>query len=89
MTFAGASMNVFQSLLSGIRTGQDRLAQVARSVAGGTAPGSAHVRGGESDRVDLSSAAVELIRAEHQVAVSARALARADDAEDDLLDVLA
>ncbi len=81
-------MNVIQSLLASIHTGQSRIAKVARTIAGGTVPTSTDTGAGQSDRVDLSRQAVELLEAEHQVAVSARAVSRIDDTQDALLDVL-
>lgn len=82
-------MNAINSLLTSIHVSQGRLSKVADSVASGTVPTATDAKPGRGDRVDISRAAVEMIEAEHQVAVSARTLARIDDAEGALLDVLA
>ena len=49
----------------------------------------ASVQADAADSVDLSAKAVELIQAEHQVAVNARAISRVAETEQSVLDILA
>ena len=89
--------------LTGINDGMERLGAAAANLAGSVSPGyqalrvepvpkvegdvQTQVRQEARDRVDISDHALELMEAEHQVAVNVHALERLNEIEGVLLEI--
>ncbi len=89
--------------LAGIQDGMERLGAAAAQITGSAAPGyEAHrvepvrkvegyvqtqVREEPRDRVDISEQAVEMMEAEHQVAVNVHALQRLNEIQSALVEI--